>query len=548
MPFKFLFLSLFFCASALFGAVLSYEELKTKPKSIAKDYYIYRLLLEGNASKAEIGDLYDEVSRMNSKLKKEFAKNIDINLKSECMNINAKNLFNASNECLIKLLTPQFVETLNSSAKTNLADRLRSESNFTANWISVLNSKEPFKIIKKHGLSKEFLKIFNEMPKSYKYKFNFKLDEGFLLQLESSPDYYEAFVKNIVFSREEFKKLSDSLLYMPQSGKLTHQTFFYLGINALIHEDEKLAEKLFEKAEKSAYFRSDADKALFFNYLAGGNETVLRKLAESFDSNIYSLYAQEKLDIQASNVIFLSTSREKAAHKFNMQDPFSWTLLLRSIKDMSKNEMDIFTAGFEAQETLPIYAFLMERNMRYKYHYFIIPFEKYLQDFENERKALILSIARQESRFITSSVSASYALGMMQFMPSVASDIAAKQKIKDFDLDDMFNPGTAYKFANIHLNYLSKYLHHPLFVAYAYNGGIGFTNKILQKKELFQSGKYEPFLSIELLPNAESREYGKKVLANYVIYMEYFDKKTTVTDLLETLIKPVQTDKSPQKD
>ncbi|MDR2341412.1 MAG: lytic transglycosylase domain-containing protein [Campylobacteraceae bacterium] len=527
---------------------MSYEELKTKPKSIAKDYYIYRLLLEGNASKEETNDLYDEVSRMNPKLKKEFAKKIDINFKSECININAKNLFDAGNECLIKLLTPQFVDTLNSSVKTNLVDRLRHESNFTANWISVLNGKEPFKMIQKQDLSKEFLKIFNEMPKSYRHKLNFKLDEKFLHQFENAPVLYETFIKNVVFNHEEFKKLSNSILYMPQSDKLTHQIFFYLGINALLCGDKKLAEKLFEKAEKSAYFRSDTDKALFFAYLVGGNETRLHKLGNSFDLNIYSLYAQEKLGIQPSNVIFLSSSREKATHKFNMQDPFSWTLLLRDIKEMSKNEMDIFTAGFEAQETLPIYAFLLERNMRYKYHYFIIPFEKYLKDFDDERKALILSIARQESRFVTSSVSASYALGMMQFMPSVASDIAAKQKIKNFDIDDMFNPDTAYEFANIHLNYLSKYLRHPLFIAYAYNGGIGFTNKILQEKKLFQSGEYEPFLSIELLPNAESREYGKKVLVNYVVYMEYFDKKMTVTDLLETLIKPAQTDKSLQKD
>ncbi|MDR2099477.1 MAG: lytic transglycosylase domain-containing protein, partial [Campylobacteraceae bacterium] len=176
------------------------------------------------------------------------------------------------------------------------------------------------------------------------------------------------------------------------------------------------------------------------------------------------------------------------------------------------------------------------------------PFEQYLKDFDDERKSLILSIARQESRFITSSISTSYALGMMQFMPNVASDIAKKQKIKDFDIDDMFKPDVAYNFANIHLNYLTKYLHHPLFVAYAYNSGIGFTNKVLQERKLFKSGEYEPFLSIELLPNAEGREYGKKVLANYVIYSEHFGKKINITEFLQTLIKPVQTDKSPQKD
>ena len=34
-----------------------------------------------------------------------------------------------------------------------------------------------------------------------------------------------------------------------------------------------------------------------------------------------------------------------------------------------------------------------------------------------------------------------------------------------------------------------------------------------------KEGKFEPFLSIELVPVAETRNYGKKVLANYVIYM-----------------------------
>ncbi|MDR1613947.1 MAG: lytic transglycosylase domain-containing protein [Campylobacteraceae bacterium] len=532
----------------LFGTLLDYKEIKTKPKSIARDYYIYRLLLEGNATKKEITDLYYEISRMNPTLKREFGKKIDIYSHLPCKPLNAKKLHETDNECLIKLLTPQFVEPLSSSVKIYIANRVQKESNFTANWINALNDKEPFKLMQKQSLAEEFLKIFNEMPKSYRYKLNFKLDKDFLYQLESALSPYETFVKNIVFDRENFQKPSNSLLYIPQSAKLTHQTFFYLGINALLYGDKNLSEILFEKAKKSAYFRSDMDKSLFFSYLASGNETILSEISDSFDVNIYSLYAQEKLNIRASNIIFLSSSREKATHKFNMQDPFSWTLLLNNIKNMSKKEMELFTVGFDAQETLPIYAFLLERNMQYKYHYFIIPFEKYLSNLKDERKALILSIARQESRFIPSAISSSYALGMMQFMPNIASDIAASQKIKNFDIDDMFEPKTAYKFADIHLNYLAKHLNHPLFIAYAYNGGIGFIKKTLQSDKLFKDGEYEPFLSIELLPNAESREYGKKVLANYVVYMEHFGKKITLTDLFETLIKPSQTDKSLRKD
>jgi soluble lytic murein transglycosylase len=546
--FKFLLLSLFFCASTLFGAALSYQELKTKPKSIAKDYYIYRFLIESNASKEEIGDLYTQVSRLNSNLKNQFAKKIDINSNQTCKPLTQTNALKSDQECLVKLLTPQFVEPLSASAKTALAEKLRQNSNFTASWITVLKSKEPFRAMQQKLLAEEFLKIFNQMPATYKQKLNFRLEKEFLYKMESLPYPYETFVKHIVFNADDFKNPSKSLLYIPKNDELTHKTLFYLGINALKANNTTLASSFFSKAAKRAYFRSDMDKALFFYYLSSCDKDTLEKIGDSFDINIYSLYAREMLNATTKNITFLSPSREKATHKFNMQDPFEWYTLLNKIQDLNKDEMEVLAVGFDAPETLPIYAFLLERSVNYKHHYFIIPYEEYLQDFDAKRKALILSIARQESGFVTSAVSASYALGMMQFLPSVASDIAAKQKIKDFDWDDMFEPKTAYSFADIHLSYLNKYLYHPLFVAYAYNGGIGYTRKMLREGKLFNDGKYEPFLSIELLQGEESREYGKKVLANYIIYMQYLDEKITLKELLKTLTKPAETDKFRQKD
>ncbi|MDR1976172.1 MAG: transglycosylase SLT domain-containing protein [Campylobacteraceae bacterium] len=522
---------------------MDYKEIKAKPKSIAKDYYIYRLLLEGNASKEELNDLYNEVSRMNPTLKSRFAKKIDVDFNEVCKPLSVKSALEANQTCLIKLLTPQFVEPLSDSAKTALLEKIKKESNFTASWIIALKSKEPFKTMQKNGLAEEFLKIFNDMPKSYKQNLNFALDKKFLYKLESSPNSYETFVKYIIFNADEFPKPAKSLIYAPKSNKLTHHTLFYLGINALKSNNTKLAEELFDAASKNAYFRSDMDKSLFFSYLASNNQSTLLELSGSFDINIYSLYAKEKFGTPAKNIIFLSSSRQKAIHKFNMQDPFEWRLLLNKIKDMEKREMEIYSIGFDAQDTLPVYAFLLERLSNYKYHYFIIPFEEYLSGIEDERKALILALARQESRFIPSAISTSYAIGMTQFMPNVALDIAKKERWENFDLDDMFQPQIAYNFTDIHLNYLNTYLYHPLFVAYAYNGGIGYTKRMLQADKLFKSGKYEPFLSIELLHGDESREYGKKVLANYVIYMENFDKKVSIKELLEILTQPSQTDK-----
>ncbi len=45
------------------------------------------------------------------------------------------------------------------------------------------------------------------------------------------------------------------------------------------------------------------------------------------------------------------------------------------------------------------------------------------------------------------------------------------------------------------------------------------------------------------MKNEEAREYGKKVLANYVIYMNKLGVKTRIFPLLKTLATPSETDK-----
>ena len=60
---------------------------------------------------------------------------------------------------------------------------------------------------------------------------------------------------------------------------------------------------------------------------------------------------------------------------------------------------------------------------------------------------------------------------------------------------------------------------------------------------MFKRGRYEPYLSMELIDYAESREYGKKVLTNYVVYLNLLGVKTKITTLLNQLDKPRKTDK-----
>jgi soluble lytic murein transglycosylase len=165
-----------------------------------------------------------------------------------------------------------------------------------------------------------------------------------------------------------------------------------------------------------------------------------------------------------------------------------------------------------------------------------------MRRFSKKRQALIYATARQESRFVPASVSPSFALGKMQFMPFLI-DHVAKQKGENIDYDDIFNPRKAIEYADYHLDYLNKWLYHPLFVAYAYNGGIGFTKRLIKNRKYFRKGSFEPYLSMEKITNVEAREYGKKVLTNYVIYLNKLGKPTRLLPFIKQLTTPSKTDR-----
>ena len=197
---------------------------------------------------------------------------------------------------------------------------------------------------------------------------------------------------------------------------------------------------------------------------------------------------------------------------------------------------------YQSQECIGIYTYLKAQASHHMDAYFPMPYRNAMKKMSPQRQALIYAIARQESRFVPASVSRSFALGMMQFMPFLI-DHVAKEKGERIDYDEIFNPYKAIEYADFHLDYLTKYLYHPLFIAYAYNGGIGFTRRHIKDNQNFRTGPYEPYMSMEMMENDEARGYGKKVLANYVIYLNKLGVPTRIFPLLKTLATPSLTDK-----
>ena len=527
-------------AAVAFGGVKSFEEIKDEPKGLAKDYYFYRLLTEGDYTKEQAQILNKDVFRRAGVLAKKLAEILPPKkVKSECDDVSAKNILDANVTCQKQRLRVPFMMKLKKETRQKLADKFKNSDPLLYRRLSSLNEKHPEDEFAKFNDTDAFLVYFNQS--SHKDKFDKAYDANFINSLAMEKEFH-ALANDLIIDKK-YAKFRQNFLAIKEA-ELAGKDAFMLGINAVLLNSPKDAARFFTRAQ-AAFERQDRkDNSVFWLYLLSKDRSYLEKLNQSRDVNIYTLYANELTGASpAVNIVTPTPTKEKVAD-YDIKDPFLWQKTFKMIKEMSSQDAAKHSETFNTKETLGQYAYLMEKASGYKDSYFVMPFADELDDVNATRKALLYAIGRQESRFIPAVISTSYALGMMQFMPFLANHIGKKElQIPNFDQDDMFDPRLALKFADHHLNYLEKYLYHPLFVAYAYNGGIGFTKKMLQRGDLFNEGEYEPFLSMELVPFAESRDYGKKVLANYVIYLRLLRSSTSISTLFESLKTPSLTDK-----
>ncbi|MBK2000847.1 MULTISPECIES: lytic transglycosylase domain-containing protein [Campylobacter] len=512
------------------------KTLKKQDNSLAKDYYIYRLLEKKTLGKEEIENLKSHIFRYTGKIKTEFEKIIPIkpyiNPKYiQCYTYTNNTILDANLSCQsVRLNSISFIESLSNKDRDILAKKFDSKRPDFSNLLLAFNSNKPMKYMEEKDDVNGFYKLYKYLKTD---DGDFDINASFVNKISNYNDF-DNFAQTIIIQKQ-YPKFRYSLLQInPKNTK--EYTAFYLGINALTYNKDHIAYEFFKQAAQTFKSRSGRDNAIFWMWLIKKDEKDLQMLAQSNSLNIYSLYAKELTHTAFPKIETINVNKKK--NDFNMQDPFAWQKLNKTILEANATQLDVLAKKFDTEETLPIYAYILERKSKFKKHYFITPYYQYIKDYDIPRQALILAIARQESRFIPTAISVSYALGLMQFMPFLANHIGEKElKIPNFDQDFMFKPEIAFYFGNHHLDYLEKRLKSPLFIAYAYNGGIGFVTRLLAKDDMFKNGKYEPFLSMELVPYQESRIYGKKVLANYIVYRHLLNDSIKISDIFENLIQ-----------
>lgn len=522
----------FFVYGDVIPSDITLDFIKQHPRSITKDFYIWQYLNQDITPQEAIIAL-SEINTMNNNLFFRYAKKSghdETYAVAQCMQASAKDLLEQNDHCIEAGLTYPKALNLNYSELGLVTDKLSANYPLKTEALKVINSSLPF--VKLVSVKPDvFFEVFNKTSKDFRYdKLNYKLPQGLIDKVKDDIRFNQSI--KLIVTDLKLKNLQNSLIGIDDS-KLNFQSSFYLALNVLLNsEDNKeLAMNYLNNASKKAYFKIDKDMVLLWQYFVSEDISYIETLAQSWDINIYSIYAKEKLSLNIDNALYSLETNQDLAQPVLTQ--FDWVNILQSNLKLDENVLNDFSSKLSKHE-LPHLVYLYHKFHNYRQSVYITPYEDLLKNSSPERKSLIYSIARQESGFVPTLVSTSYALGAMQIMPFLA-DSLSKQLGENIYLEDMFKPEVNIKYANKHLDYLESKLQHPLYISYAYNGGIGFTNRevlYLFKEQL----PFNPFMAMELVPYDESKQYGKKVLANYYIYLNYIkNEKVSLNSLLEGL-------------
>ena len=132
---------------------------------------------------------------------------------------------------------------------------------------------------------------------------------------------------------------------------------------------------------------------------------------------------------------------------------------------------------------------------------------KYTKQY-NLQPELISSLIYAESGFNKDAISGAGAVGLMQVLPSTATEIAEKIDKTEYDLH---NPNDNIEFGCYYLNYLLEYYKGDVVYALcAYNAGLNNVS-------------YWNFNGdIEKIPIKQTKNYVKKILKNQKIYELFY--------------------------
>lgn len=530
-----LLLTLLFVSSTW---AITLEEINDKPASRQKNFLIWQFLHQDiNASQAN--DAFYQVEYVNERFLFDYAAKTDeaeIKYTVNCMKEPACNLpLIPEDDCLMLALTPAKAAALKNEEREGIAARLEDKFGNTQ-WLRTMNQESFY--TSTDNLHSETT-LFRLAGAAYRYAhFNHTVTPEVLLALSAMNSF-----GNIVFltvTDPKMDQLQQSLSDVT-GGKYDPQTHFFLAMNSIKYGKLGIALDHLKEAKFRFYAPIDKDKTRFWMYQITQDQEYLKELSESLDINMYVLYARELLNLPTENY-FTSLPTTDRTDSIKGIDPFEWRAFSQEIMRSKPETISELIDRSDGNESMAIQGYVLERTYEPYIHNFTMAYDQYMTNLSNDKKALLYALMRQETRFIPGLISRSFALGLMQIMPFNVDTISKVHPLKPTTYFDMLEPQMSIAYAISHLKHLEDKYYNPILIAYGYNAGFGSTKRLLTEGGRFLPGEYEPFLSMELMGNDENREYGKRVLANYVIYKKILGEEVKITSLFDNLIQPSQSD------
>ena len=155
-------------------------------------------------------------------------------------------------------------------------------------------------------------------------------------------------------------------------------------------------------------------------------------------------------------------------------------------------------------------------------HLYPKKYEEYVWQYSVELDIdplLTLAIIKTESNFKEDTVSKSGAVGLMQLMESTAKEQAEKLG-EEYSTELLYNPEENIKLGLYYFDTLLTYFNDNYILAFvAYNAGLGNTQKWIDEGLLTEEGE-----GTENIPFPETNMYVRKIIRNYKIYQDLYEK------------------------
>ena len=462
--------------SLLSNDKITLENLNTKEKSYEKDFYIYLYLKQDNITPQNSIDALGQATFVSKDMFNEYAVKI------------------AHDETLA------VAQCMNASAK----ELLYTNSDCIKAGLTIKKSFDLTPL--------EIDQVINKVKESYPL---FVKE----LQILNAPIPFSKLVSS--------NKETIYNIYLNSPNRFLFEKLNYKLPSRTIEKikDDKKFENLLRKivtninmnyAQSSFFEFDDSNYSNEVSFLLALNRILNKKIDDTTFNYLDNAYLKSTKQISKDKILFWKFQVKKDEKYLNS--------LLES------NDLNIYTIFAKQYFNQEFYPFNVEYDN---------PHDELLSDFSVERRVLLNSFMKEDSKFDTTLISKNFTIGLFQINYIEASKIA-KYKNLDFKSDTLFNPSKNICFFSHYLNKLESEFYHPLFIMYAKKDGIK-NLKSNMKNGLFQiNSSFEPYLSMELYPNDIVKEYVKSVLKNYTVYFENINNKNLrLEDFFKNLNEPL---------